>query len=67
MCADNGVVAEGVSTCPQEVTAVVTNNFTRNITWVCALAQNNGADITIVDIGVKVDFENTQIINKKIR
>ncbi|HEY5583283.1 MAG TPA: nicotinate-nucleotide--dimethylbenzimidazole phosphoribosyltransferase [Ruminiclostridium sp.] len=67
MCADNGVVEEGVSTCPQEVTAVVTNNFTKDITGVCTLARFNGADITIVDIGVKEDFENPKIINKKIR
>jgi nicotinate-nucleotide--dimethylbenzimidazole phosphoribosyltransferase len=67
MCADNGVAEEGVSTCPQSVTAVVTNNFTRNITGVCTLAQYNGADITIVDMGVKADFENPKIINKKIR
>jgi len=67
MCADNGVVDEGVSTCPQKVTAVVTNNFTKGITGVCTLATNNGADITIVDIGVKADLKNPKIINKKIR
>lgn len=67
ICADNGVVEEGVSTCPQEVTAIVTSNFTKAITGVCTLAQNNGSEITIVDIGVKADFKNSKIINRKIR
>ncbi|MGE5614716.1 MAG: nicotinate-nucleotide--dimethylbenzimidazole phosphoribosyltransferase, partial [Bacillota bacterium] len=31
MCADNGVVEEGVSSCPKDVTAAVTVNFTRGI------------------------------------
>ena len=60
------VVDEGVSTCPQNVTAIVTNNFTKAIIEVSTLAQHNGADITIVDIGVNADFDNNQIINKKI-
>lgn len=66
MCADNGVFEEGVSTCPQEVTATVTENFTRNITGVCVLAKNSGSDLTVVDVGVKTDFTNSKIINKKI-
>ena len=66
MCADNGVVEEGVSNCPQSFTATVTNNFTKGITGVCVLSKFCGADITVVDVGVKVDFINSKIINKKI-
>ncbi|MCY6372189.1 nicotinate-nucleotide--dimethylbenzimidazole phosphoribosyltransferase [Clostridium ganghwense] len=66
MCGDNGVVEEGVSTCPQNITAIVTNNFTKNITGVCVLAQQVNADLTIVDIGVKDDFNNPKIINRKV-
>ena len=66
MCADNGVAEESVSACPQSVTAAVTNNFTRGITGVNALAAFAKADITIVDVGVKADFRNAQIINRKI-
>ena len=32
MCADNGVVAEGVTQAGQEVTAIVAENFTRRAT-----------------------------------
>lgn len=66
MCADNGVVEEGISCCSQETTAIVTENFTKGITGVCALAKFSGADITVVDVGIKVDLNNSKIINKKV-
>lgn len=66
MCADNGVVEEGISTCPQSTTAAVTMNFTEGTTGVCLLAQYTRADLTIVDIGVKGDVDHPDIINKKI-
>lgn len=66
MCADNGVVDEKVSACPQEVTAIVTENFCKGITGVCALSKFYNSDLTVVDIGVKKDFNNDFIINKKV-
>lgn len=66
MCADNGVVDEGVSACPQSVTATVTNNFTKDITGVCVLAKHAESELTIVDIGVNADFANPKIINEKV-
>jgi nicotinate-nucleotide--dimethylbenzimidazole phosphoribosyltransferase len=66
MCSDNGVCEEGVSNCPQEFTMTVTNNFTRGITGVCVLAKFVHSDVTVVDVGVKCEFENPKIINKKV-
>lgn len=66
MCADNGVTEEGVSCCSQATTAIVTNNFTKGITGVCLLAEFAGSDLTIVDLGVKADFDNPKILNRKI-
>ena len=66
MCGDNGVVEEGVSNCPKSVTATVTNNFTKDITGVYVLSKFAGSDITVVDVGVDVDFNNPKIVNKKI-
>jgi len=66
MCSDNGVVEEGVSNCPKSVTATVTNNFTKKITGVYVLSKFAGSDITVVDVGVDVDFNNPKIINRKI-
>lgn len=66
MCADNGIVEEGVSSCPKNLTAIVTENFTKGLSGVCVLSAQEKADITIVDVGVDYDFKNNSIINKKI-
>lgn len=57
MCADNGVVAEGVTQTGQEVTAVVTENFTKGEACVCLMAQKAGVDVYPVDIGVAADLD----------
>ncbi len=67
MCADNGVVEEGVSSCPKSVTAAVTENFTRGITGVCALSDHAGSGLVVVDIGVDAKLDCKGIIDKKIR
>lgn len=67
MCADNGVVEEGVSSCPKSVTASVTQNFTRGITGVCVLGANAGADIVVVDVGVDAELRSDGILDRKIR
>lgn len=55
MCADNGVVAEGISQSGQEITAAVTENLGKRNTSVCKMAQTVGAEIFPVDIGVNTD------------
>ncbi len=52
ICADNGVVAEGVTQTGQEVTAIVAENFTKNETSVCLMAQVAGVDIFPIDMGM---------------
>lgn len=51
-CADNGVVEEGVTQTGQNVTAVVTRNFTKGDASVCRMARMAGARVVPVDIGV---------------
>lgn len=63
MCADNGVVEEGVTQTDSSVTAVVANNFARGMTSVCLMARTAGIDVFPVDIGVK---EDTVIRQEKI-
>ena len=41
MCADNGVVAEGISQSGQEITAAVTENLGKRNTSVCKMAQSS--------------------------
>lgn len=57
MCADNGVVCEGVSQTGKEVTAIVTRNFTRGETSVNKMADVVHAKIFPVDIGVDADLQ----------
>ena len=52
MCADNGVVAEGVTQTGQEVTAIVAENAARGDSSVCRMARVAGADVIVVDVGV---------------
>lgn len=67
MCADNGIEAEGVSSCPREVTATVTENMANKTTAVCKLSEYYKSDVEIVDIGVDKDFNDSRILNRKIR
>ena len=55
MCADNGVVEEGVTQTGQEVTSVVAENFTKSETSVCKMAQIAGVDLFPIDIGMVSD------------
>ena len=54
MCADNGIVEEGVTQTGQEVTAMVADNFTKSSTSVCAMSKVAGVDLFPVDIGMDV-------------
>jgi len=67
MCADNGVVEEGVSSCPKSVTSSVTRNFTKGITAVNVLSRCAKADVAVVDIGVDDDINCNGVISRKIR
>ncbi|MCX7708557.1 MAG: nicotinate-nucleotide--dimethylbenzimidazole phosphoribosyltransferase [Clostridia bacterium] len=67
MCADNGVVGEGVSSCPKSVTSSVTQNFIKGITGINVLTRHVGAEIKVVDIGVDDELDCPGIVNKKIR
>ncbi len=55
MCADNGVVAEGISQSGQDVTAIVAENFLDEKSCVSIMCRKSGADIFPVDIGMAAD------------
>jgi nicotinate-nucleotide--dimethylbenzimidazole phosphoribosyltransferase len=54
--ADHGVVAEGVSAWPQEVTAQMVANFVAGGAAVNVLAAQHDAAVTVVDVGVATDL-----------
>ena len=56
MCADNGVVAEGISQSDQSVTALSTAAIAAGRSNINALADAYQADVLAVDIGVAQDF-----------
>lgn len=63
MCADNGVVEEGVTQSGQEVTALVSENFLNCQATAAILCKKTGADVIPVDIGIAKD---TKLLNRKI-
>ena len=67
MAGDHGVVAEGVSAFPQEVTPQMVLNFLHGGAAINVLARHVGARITIVDMGVAADMEpHPSLVVKKI-
>ena len=64
--ADNGVVAEGVSSAPQSVTKQQTINLMRGKTGAAVLAKHFGCGLTVCDVGVNADFYESTVLNRKI-
>ena len=52
MCADNGVVEEGVTQTGQEVTAIVADNFVKETTTACVMCHQCGVAVKPVDVGM---------------
>ena len=70
MAGDHGVVAEGVSAFPQEVTPQMVRNFVAGGAAINTLAEVSGAGVTVVDMGVAADLtelsEQKKILSYKI-
>ncbi len=66
-CADHGIVEEGISQSPKEVTWQVVYNMLRGGAGVCYLARQHGVALRIVDVGVDYDFgHEPELIDRKI-
>ncbi len=66
MCADNGVVFEGVTQTGQEVTAVVADNFTKDAASVVIMSKTAGVDTFPIDIGMASDVPSVTRPEHKI-
>lgn len=66
MCADNGVVEEGVSSAPQFVTLAQTVNFTRRLTGVGTLAKYFDSDLLVVDLGINADLPKELLVKEAL-
>lgn len=64
---DHGIVEEGVSLYPSEVTRQMVLNFLAGGAGVNVLARHAGAEVRVVDVGVDHDFENIPgLIHRKV-
>lgn len=68
MAADHGVVEEGVSAFPQEVTPQMVANFLNRGAAINVLAEHAGAKVVIADIGIAGQvMEHPNLISRRIR
>ncbi|NLK98892.1 nicotinate-nucleotide--dimethylbenzimidazole phosphoribosyltransferase [Defluviitalea saccharophila] len=67
MCADNGIVEEGVTLSGQEVTTAVAGLMGKKQSAVGRMAENIGADTLVVDIGINNKEPIPGLENRKIR
>lgn len=67
MCADNGIVAEGISQSGQEVTRLVAENMGKGQSSVGRMAAFAGADTIPVDIGINDPLPIPGVLNRKVR
>lgn len=66
LCADNGIVAEGVTQSGQEVTRLVAEKMGRKQSSVCKLADVIGAKVLPVDIGINTDEMLPGVLCRKV-
>lgn len=67
MAGDHGVVEEGISAYPKEVTPQMVYNFLRGGAGINVLAGHIGAKVVVVDMGVACDFEpHPELVIKKV-
>ncbi len=64
---DHGVVDEGVSLFPKEVTVQMVHNFLSGGAGINVLARHAGAEVVVVDVGVDHDFaDEPGLIRRKV-
>jgi nicotinate-nucleotide--dimethylbenzimidazole phosphoribosyltransferase len=67
MAGDHGVVEEGVSIAPQEITAQMLPAFIAGVAGIGVLAKHAGARIVVVDIGVAVPVDVPGVLQRKVK
>lgn len=67
MCADNGIVAEGVTQTSSEVTAIVSANMAAGRSSVNRMAVAGGTQVFVTDIGIAKDMACEGLRQRKVR
>ena len=65
MCADNGVVAEGVTQSESEITAVCAKSIAEGDSNINIIARTFGADVVAYDVGIARDVDCAALIRRK--
>ncbi len=66
MCADNGIVEEGISQSGQEVTYQVAESMGKRKSSVCLMAAQVNAEVIPIDIGIAAEKTPEGVWNKKV-
>ena len=66
LCADNGVVEEGISSTPRSVTAAQAVNMTKHLTGMSSIAHHFGNEIVVADLGIYDEYTCPNILNRRI-
>ncbi|MBW1705411.1 MAG: nicotinate-nucleotide--dimethylbenzimidazole phosphoribosyltransferase [Deltaproteobacteria bacterium] len=65
---DHDVVSEGVSAYPQDVTGLMVRNFLAGGAGINVLARCAGADVSVIDIGMKEDLRDAEgLVRKNVK
>lgn len=67
MGGDNGIVKEGITSFPKDVSILVAETMVKGISGVAVLARHAGAELKVVDLGLDGEVKAEGIINRKIR
>lgn len=67
MCGDHGIVDEGVSAYPVELTALMMGNFSREGAAINVLSRYTGTDVHVIDVGSKLDELPPGIVDAKVK
>ena len=65
-CADNGVVAQGVTQTGSEVTAMVARGFAEGTTSACRMARRANCKLIPVDMGIKDFSPQPGVLNRRV-
>ncbi len=66
-CADHGIVEEGVSPCPKEITWQQTMNFKNGGAGISVFCRQHNINLQVIDAGVDYDFpEGAPVIDAKV-
>ncbi len=66
-CADNGVVAEGVSQCGSEVTTSVATAIAAGTSSICSMARPARVDTLAVDVGMAAPSSDGRVLDRAVR